>query len=983
MPKKAISAVCLILGVLVAPSSAIWHCGDISLPQTPTVLIQDPVSRDIWIGLQETGIARIDEATSRVKLVRLAGGVNSLALDVPRRLLYATHGLIDLLTVMHVEIGETTLVSVGNAPSSTVVDPVRGVAYVACRGDSSIWMIEDASSASVFTSPGIPIEMAVDPYDGMLFAILDSGLLLKVYPSTGDTALINVGGRPTALEIDPISRVLYIAIQTSASLRCYFIGQDSLLTIPLSGYPMDLALNPETSHLFVAQKPNLITIIDTQSLSTQDVLLPAEPGSVSLDALSDRCFVSLPASAVLAEVNGNGDTLLISIGSQVSDLLVNSISNKVYALKPDQRKVAVLEAASYRGIRVPAGGGPGTIAINMRTHKVYIPNWFTANVTVIDGYTNQTSKFKVPDGPEDVVINPMTGDIYTLCAWGNQVNIRKPNGDTLNIPTGLYSHGIALNPNTSKLYVSNRFSDDITIIDLPSLDTTLVKVGAYPCDLALNLETNTAYAPNRTSWSVVALDGALLSTKYIKVGPGPTQVRVNPVTNMIYSVDSNQRFISAINGETLERKTIPVGTTPRAMSININTNRLYVSSGLDGEVAVIDGKTYRTTPVRCGQGLFEVRVDQYLDKAYTLSWDYPVVYVIDGNFLTTLEIPVGEEPHFAAYDPVLEKLYISNHADNSVEVIKLREKIAPRIQVGIEPFDGDTCTTRTPTLRGWARSNRLPNQYGIMKVLWKIDNLRGRWNEASIQGSGSEVTWQFTTEPLLLGSHLVFVVAIDSTASSICSSSNSSLMGISDIASYQFTCLSPPPEPPYLDENSQIGEDGRIILRWEPTQRDAWYQVQIGEDPDFSINTMLIDHITETSWTIDPDLLSSHNIYWRVRCFDYPHGKPSAFSPPRRLEIAKTDPGKDLSTSIRVFPNPSTFGSLTTIEAQGAISPNCQIYDIQGRLVATLKMTPAANGFVTEWDPRSNRELKVSPGVYFVQVETQSGFAKKKLVLLN
>ncbi|MGQ9810327.1 MAG: T9SS type A sorting domain-containing protein [bacterium] len=985
MGKIAICVVCLILGGLFSPCYAVWHCGDIVLPQAPTAVVQDPISRDLWIGLEGTNIARIHEASSRFDLLTLAGTVNSLALDVPNRLLHASHGSLNLISIIGVDTGETTLVNVGQSPASIVVDPIRSSAYVACRGDSAIYKIDNQAVSLGFACPGVPMEMALDPYDGMLFVTIDSGFLLEINPSTGDTTMISLGANPVAIEIDPITRIAYVATVNPSCLKCYLIEQDSLFSLPLNGYPKDLALNRETSHLFVTQSPNLLTIVNTQSLSTQDFLLPAEPTSVSLDLLSDRCFVSLPGARLLAEVDGNGDTILVSTGGQVSDLLVNPITNKVYALKPSEKEIAVFEAANYRGLRVPAGGGPGSIAINMQTHKAYIPNWFTANVTVIDGYTNQTSKFKVPDGPNDVVVNPITDDVYVLCAWGNQVNIRKPNGDTLNVPTGIYSHGIALNPNTSKLYVSNRFSDDITMVDIESRDTTLIKVGAYPCDLALNLETNTAYAPNRTSWSVVALDGAFLTKRFVKVGPGPTQVRVNPLTNMIFSVDSNQRSISAINGETLERRIIPVGTTPRAMSINLNTNTLYVSSGLDGEIAVIDGTTYRSKPVKCIQGVFEVRVDQYLDKAYTVSWDRPVAYVIDGNFLTSLEIPVGEEPHFAAYDPVLEKLYISNHADNSVEIIKLREKIAPRIEVGIESLDGDTCTTRTPVLRGWARSTHTRNNYGIMKVLCKIDNLRGEWREASVHGSGTEVTWEFTTEPLILGTHLIFAVAIDSTASSIGSTSNSCLMAISDIACYEFTCLSPSPEPPKFADHSHADENGRIMLRWEPlTDEIAWYQLEIGEDPDFSTHTILIDRITATSWTIDPDLVSSQSIYLRLRSFDYPHGKPSIFSETYRYEIEKIDPGdKSLGAMVRIFPNPSAFGSPTTIEVEGVASPVCEIYDIQGRLVARLKMSPAGNRFVAEWDFRSNQDLQVSPGVYFAQVATEFRPVKRKIVVLK
>jgi hypothetical protein len=129
---------------------------------------------------------------------------------------------------------------------------------------------------------------------------------------------------------------------------------------------------------------------------------------------------------------------------------------------------------------------------------------------------------------------------------------------------------------------------------------------------------------------------------------------------------------------------------------------------------------------------------------------------------------------------VLEKLYVGNHGENSIEVFQLREKISPRIEVHIDTLSNDVAYTPTPTITGSASSSRSPNNFGVMKVLWKVDNLRGGWKEAALVGEGPDIDWSLTTTPLTLGSHLLFVVALDSTAATLSSSSRSTLQRVSD-----------------------------------------------------------------------------------------------------------------------------------------------------------------------------------------------------------
>ncbi len=962
-----------------------WHCGAIALSSAPQAITLDPVTRDFWVAIGGPNLVRIDEASSHASDFPLVATASALAIDPAGRYLYAILPSADLVTILHIDTGDSLLIAVGDSPLAIAVDAIRHTAYVACEGDSSLYVLTNLALTDTAKCAGVPVSIAIDPYTGAVFASLtNENLLLKLDPVSLDSSYYATGANPHGLEIDAVNGALYIATQGSPSIDILSIDDDSLFTIPLVATPRDLVVNPETKRLFIATSSNHLVVLDTQSYVSLDVSLPDTPGYVAIDALSNRAFVTVPSSHFLIEIAASGDTLIVPMAGSPSDLVVNPVTNKVYVLASQPDQVNVFEAANYSGIRIPAHGGPGPIVINMETHKAYTPNWFTADVTVIDGYTNAASNFKVADGPNCLIVDAISDDVYILCAWANKVVIRRSNGDTLMVPLGDYGHGIEMNPNTGKVYVANRYSRDLTVIDAGSLDTSLVRTGAYPCDVAINLETNRIYVPNRTSWTLTVVDGALLTTEFAKIGPGPTQVRVNPVTNKIFSVDSNKRTVSVIDGETLERTVVPVGTTPRTLSINPNTNTIYVSSYTDGEITVIDGDTYKRKPVRCDKGLFGVRVDPYLDKAYTVTWQYPYAHVIDGNFLSVMRIPVGEEPHGTAYDPVLEKLYISNNAGNSVEVIKLRDKIQPQIVVTIDSLPEDSVYTRTPTITGTAVSLRTPRTYGIMKVLYKIDNLRGPWSEATILDSGSEVSWTLTTQQLLLGRHLVFVAAIDSSASSLSSSSTSALCGMSDMACYEFTCLSPPPAPPQVVETASIETDGPVVAWTSTCGEGGWYEIEIAADCDFQTNVYRNRLLKARSFRIPPDLALHEMLYWRVWAVDYPHGKRSQSSSTYSINISNLVACADRSpVHLTIYPNPTNLPIVFSLSGHGFTFATCTIYDVAGRVVTTMPMLPTRQGVVARWDGAIGNGEKASPGVYYVEVRADSQIIRRKFILLR
>ena len=119
-----------------------------------------------------------------------------------------------------------------------------------------------------------------------------------------------------------------------------------------------------------------------------------------------------------------------------------------------------------------------------------------------------------------------------------------------------------------------------------------IPVGAGPARVAANPTTNRIYVTNQFSNNVSVIDGAsnaVIGT--VAVGTNPIGVDVNPVTNRIYVANfSTSSSISVIDGASnTVIATIPVAAgQPALVAINRTTNRGYATLPNNDRVVVFD-----------------------------------------------------------------------------------------------------------------------------------------------------------------------------------------------------------------------------------------------------------------------------------------------------------------------------------------------------------------------------------------------------------
>jgi YVTN family beta-propeller protein len=260
-----------------------------------------------------------------------------------------------------------------------------------------------------------------------------------------------------------------------------------------------------------------------------------------------------------------------------------------------------------------AGNEPAGIAANPRTDKIYVALDADLKVAVINGRTNHVATTILLAGhPLRIAVNIFTNRVYsTSCDFSTglcSVYVIDGHKDTvianipLNTPPGIGLQGIAVNPVTDRIYVSDGDNGLVYIID-GHTNTVIGQLSApSPAGVAVNPKTNRIYvAGNGFPGGLFVFDGATnTQIARITLDSSAEAVATNFRLNRAYStVDSNE--LAVVDGATNQVMTnVPTGSFPKGVDVNLLNNRIYVVNGNSSNVTIINGRTdqvLQTLPV--------------------------------------------------------------------------------------------------------------------------------------------------------------------------------------------------------------------------------------------------------------------------------------------------------------------------------------------------------------------------------------------------
>jgi len=428
----------------------------------------------------------------------------------------------------------------------------------------------------------------------------------------------------------------------------------------------------------------------------------------------------------------------VQVGANPTGVMTDPATHTVYVANGGSGTVSVINAAACNAAdasgcgQTPAtistGRAPLAMALNHKTHTLYVSNLGGDTVSVINAATcnaGDTSGCRqapatvtVGSGPGIMAVDQATDTVYVPDSNGNTVSVI--NGATCNA------------------------TDTAGCGQIPAT----VTVGSGPQAVAIDQASHTIYAGNFNDGTVSVINGATCNAQHtsgcgkaqatVTAGSGVTDLAVDPAVGTLYAAstfDGNVSLISTAacsaqhtSGCAQAPPTTPAGSLPIWVSLNPVTGTVYVANQDDSNVAAISAATCNATTrsgcrrrppaMASGFNAGGAAADPSTDTVYATSQNNGTVSVLNGatcNATTTSgctryapATAAGNGPQPVAVDQTTHTIYVANSGDNTVSVISAAAcnpahpsscaRAWPTITVGDGPLFGVAVDQATDTV---------------------------------------------------------------------------------------------------------------------------------------------------------------------------------------------------------------------------------------------------------------------------------------------
>jgi YVTN family beta-propeller protein len=288
---------------------------------------------------------------------------------------------------------------------------------------------------------------------------------------TGSTVHLKVGAGPVSIAVNGANGMVYVANGDDGTVSVIDGKTDQVLTtVPATKHPYAIAANSTTGKVYVSRTyGDAITVIDGTTNRSTDITM-GSPDFIAVDAMRDKIYLLGYEGGTVTVIDGSGGELHTrQAGMHAWSIAVNEITGVVYVPKPGDAKVVAFSDGSASSTEIASGEIPCAVAINTRTNMVYVANYGSNSVTVIDGAQGKAvATVPVGDRPEAIAVDATNNLIYVANTHGNSVSVLDggSNHVLVTLAAGKNPYALAVNPGAGLLHVANLDAKSFTIVDV-------------------------------------------------------------------------------------------------------------------------------------------------------------------------------------------------------------------------------------------------------------------------------------------------------------------------------------------------------------------------------------------------------------------------------------------------------------------------------------------------------------------------------------
>jgi YVTN family beta-propeller protein len=267
-------------------------------------------------------------------------------------------------------------------------------------------------------------------------------------------------------------------------------------SVPLNfpSHATGIVYNPANAKLYVGSDDGHMHIFGPPFYnSEQEITGPGGSQYRWLFSMGGNVFVMDCGVDGMCIIDGETNSLMQLRGTQGQGIDLNTNNGLLYAGNGESRVMILVPSLRIVDYIVTGAGHKGA-AYNPNNNDIYVANYNTNTVSVIDGRTNAVIA-NIPgfNGPWGIAFNPPNGKMYVTNERSNLVSVIDSSSNRIieNIVVENCPTGIAYYPITRNMLVSNSCSDSVSVIS--TVDTTHPKVVATsPVDRAVGVPVSSA-----------------------------------------------------------------------------------------------------------------------------------------------------------------------------------------------------------------------------------------------------------------------------------------------------------------------------------------------------------------------------------------------------------------------------------------------------------------------------------------------------------
>jgi YVTN family beta-propeller protein len=292
-------------------------------------------------------------------------------------------------------------------------------------------------------------------------------------------ATIPVGKQPTYLSADEKTNRVYVSNQAEDTVSVIDGVTNTVLhTIRVGHGPNGVAVNSKTNTIYVANLTGgSLSIIDGTTLTASTLRLGSHPAKVAVNPSTNRVYVTLEDERGLLYVIDGGDNkpeALISLPPYPLSVAVDRKTNQVIVADflCGCGQLSIIDGATNavtNTIDLPGASLVGGVAMDRKHHRAYATDE-NSGFYVVDlnsgSILGKVSDLHYPNEVEavgkDFAVEPDTGSNDAVFIDARSVVVMK------RVRVGKFPTGAAVNATTKRVYVANRHSNTVSVIQLPS-----------------------------------------------------------------------------------------------------------------------------------------------------------------------------------------------------------------------------------------------------------------------------------------------------------------------------------------------------------------------------------------------------------------------------------------------------------------------------------------------------------------------------------